>query len=370
MTATASPSSRQNWLSSTLSTNASPTRTLFMMLIVALALLVALPSTAQAQAQAQAGSGSGPGSGKKSCKPVDIKTTITVEEIFDVDVRNTSFKAILNLNFRWRLPPNAPDLLKVNEVYQSSDISSEIWQPIYTMRGSRAAPVVDYSYFYMTRNRYGVRQDRILTDIIITDEFRDFPFGRIPLEIQLETLTNIAYKSDIKLCRSYSLSLAEANPLVVGPWQLAGAGTSTATEVALTIRQYLRHTPVFIIFKIIIPILVLTLISAITNINVGRSTDAARWTVVQVTIILVLITLRFALDNVLPEESYLTTADKMFAMALIAVFFAIISSICLHVLVDNVTRWKERQIKAAYRLLLVVFYGGLALLFTVWGGWL
>ena len=238
------------------------------------------------------------------------------------------------------------------------------------MRGSRAAPVVDYSYFYMTRNRYGVRQDRILTDIIITDEFRDFPFGRIPLEIQLETLTNIAYKSDIKLCRSYSLSLAEANPLVVGPWQLAGAGTSTATEVALTIRQYLRHTPVFIIFKIIIPILVLTLISAITNINVGRSTDAARWTVVQVTIILVLITLRFALDSVLPEESYLTTADKMFAMALIAVFFAIISSICLHVLVDNVTRWKERQIKAAYRLLLVVFYGGLALLFTVWGGWL
>ena len=202
------------------------------------------------------------------------------------------------------------------------------------------------------------------------DEFRDFPFGRIPLEIQLETLTNIAYKSDIKLCRSYSLSLAETNPLVVGPWQLADAGTSTATEVALTIRQYLRHTPVFILFKIIIPILVLTLISAITNINVGRSTDAARWTVVQVTIILVLITLRFALDSVLPEESYLTTADKMFAMALIAVFFAIISSICLHVLVDNVTRWEERRIKAVYRLLLVAFYLGLALLFTVWSGWL
>ena len=84
------------------------------------------------------------------------------------------------------------------------------------MRGSRAAPVVDYSYFYMTRNRYGVRQDRILTDIIMMDEFRDFPFGRIPLEIQLETPTNIAYKSDIKLCRSYSLSLAETNPLVWG----------------------------------------------------------------------------------------------------------------------------------------------------------
>ena len=126
----------------------------------------------------------------------------------------------------------------------------------------------------------------------------------------------------------------------------------------------------FILFKIIIPILVLTLISAITNINVGRSTDAARWTVVQVTIILVLITLRFALDSVLPEESYLTTADKMFAMALIAVFFAIISSICLHVLVDNVTRWEERRIKAVYRLLLVAFYLGLALLFTVWSGWL
>ena len=138
----------------------------------------------------------------------------------------------------------------------------------------------------------------------------------------------------------------------------------------MTIRQYLRHTPVFILFKIIIPILVLTLISAITNINVGRSTDAARWTVVQVTIILVLITLRFALDSVLPEESYLTTADKMFAMALIAVFFAIISSICLHVLVDNVTRWEERRIKAVYRLLLVAFYLGLALLFTVWSGWL
>ena len=90
----------------------------------------------------------------------------------------------------------------------------------------------------------------------------------------------------------------------------------------------------------------------------------------QVTIILVLITLRFALDSVLPEESYLTTADKMFAMALIAVFFAIISSICLHVLVDNVTRWEERRIKAVYRLLLVAFYLGLALLFTVWSGWL
>ena len=366
MTVTAPKSSRLSWLTSTPSANPLRASSLLMMLIVglglALAVFVALPSTALAQKQARPG--------ERSCKPVDIKTTITVEEIFDVDVRNTSFKAILNLNFRWRLPPQAPALLKVHEVYQSSDVSSEIWQPIYTVRASRAAPVVDYSYFYMTRDRYGVRQDRILTDVIMTDEFRDFPFGRIPLEIQLETLTNIAYKSDIKLCRTYSLSLADVDPLVVGPWRLADVGNSTASDVALTMRQYLRHTPVFILFKIIIPILVLTLISVITNLNVGRTNDAARWTVVQVTIILVLITLRFALDNVLPEESYLTTADEMFAMALIAVFFAIISSICLHLLVDNFTRWKERRIKTVYRFGSGVFYLGLALLFSVWCGWL
>ena len=308
------------------------------------------------------------GAGGKTCKPVEIETTVTVEEIFDVDVRNTSFKAILNLNFRWRLPPKARELLKVHEVYQASEISAEIWQPIYTVRASRSAPLVDYSYFYMTRDRYGVRQDRILTDVIMTGEFRDFPFGQIPLEIQLETLTNIAHKSDIKLCRTYSLSLAKVAPLVVGPWQLSDAGSSTASEVSLSIQQHLQHTPVFIFFKIIVPLLVLTFISAMTNINIGRSPDAARWIVVQVTVILVLITLRFALDGVLPEESYLTIADKMFVMALIAVFFAITSSLALHVAIDNFNVSNERRFKVAYRLVVMLFYLFLATAFAGWTG--
>ena len=124
----------------------------------------------------------------------------------------------------------------------------------------------------------------------------------------------------------------------------------------------------FIFFKIIVPLLVLTFISAMTNINIGRSPDAARWIVVQVTVILVLITLRFALDGVLPEESYLTIADKMFVMALIAVFFAITSSLALHVAIDNFNVSNERRFKVAYRLVVMLFYLFLATALAGWTG--
>ncbi len=336
-----------------------PCLTLCFWLFTVIAAPTLLPATALAQGERGNGGG-------KSCKPVDIQTTVTVEEIFDIDVRQTSFKAILNLSFRWRLPPVARDSLKVHEVYQSDAVSPDIWQPIYTVKGSRAAPIVEYSYFYMTRDRYGVRKDRLLADIILTSDFRDFPFGRVPLDIQLETLTNIAQKNNISLCRSYSIEHAPSLPLVVGPWSIVGEGSSDLSSGAISIRHELRHTPVFIMFKILIPLLVLTAISIITNINIGRAPDAARWTVVQVTLILVMITLRFALDGVLPEQRYLTFVDKLFAMTLISVFFAIISSLMLHVVLDKFPELNPTRVKFNYRLLISAFYGVLALGLFLW----
>ncbi|HAT15688.1 MAG TPA: hypothetical protein DCS91_20850 [Microcoleaceae bacterium UBA11344] len=220
--------------------------------------------------------------------------------------------------------------------------SEKIWEPALTIVNSQSA--AKKGAVELTAQPDGtVNYLELINATVSSDlDLRKFPFDSQTAKVVLESLSSderrIVLKTDSKLT-GYStdsfLSLSE--------WQILGfKSTVTTQKFELENKTYSRYTfelklkrnHEFYIFKVFIPLLLITLLSWATfwfDANAAFSTQMS----VGMTSTLTAITFNFTVANALPRLSYLTLLDAYIFICYIFFFLSIIANVTVHCLLNN-----------------------------------
>lgn len=321
--------------------------------LAVVAIMLTLPSTAFAQQQTLGSSSSTP------CRPIEIQVTPTLERIFDVNLRQSTFKAIFGLQFK--SPTPSQDNVRVGEIYQTEEFHSladQLYQPVYRLLNAHARPDLDYSYAVQSREQGLVLThfDRIIAEAIIEDANRFFPFGKQTLILQIELLNNQFKPERQAGCRLFTITPTDS-PIfsVSGPWRAQDRYDATLVNETLTITAEISATASLSMVKVLVPLLFIIFASMSANLLIGKESDLARWNIAQITLYLVLVSWRFSIDHTLPQTAGITLAGYLFLNAVILVTIATIGNVCFQVLAnangDNIHR-----LKSQYRRIMIAAY--------------
>lgn len=251
----------------------------------------------------------------------------------------------------------------------------KIWEPALTIVNSQSA--AKKSAVELTAQPDGtVNYLELINATVSSDlDLRKFPFDSQTAKVVLESLSSdeqrIVFKTDSKLT-GYStdsfLSLSE--------WQILGFNSTVNTnKFELENKSYSRYTfelklkrnYQFYIFKVFIPLLLITLLSW-ANFWIDANAHFATQMSVGITSTLTAITFNFTVANALPRLSYLTLLDTYIFTCYIFFFLSIMANVTVHFLLNNhknpdFTSGMMRKFRWMFPLAFMLFQGIVMTLF-------
>lgn len=309
-------------------------------------------------------------------KPTEVAVGFYLINLGRINQSDETFDVSGYLSANWQDERLAFDPKVVGDT-EKHENPEQVWEPALTIVNAQSSP--KKTAVSITAQPDGNVDYLELVNTTVSSDLnlRNFPFDSQKAQVVLESLffddKTMVFHNDPKLT-GYSkdsfVSLSE--------WQILDVNTTVAPEkFAPNGKKYSRYTfelklkrnYQFYLFKVFIPLLLITLLSWATfwmDSNAAFSTQMS----VGMTSTLTAITFNFTVANALPRLSYLTLLDAYIFICYIFFFLSIVANVSVHFLLKNYENpdfihRMTRRFRWIFPLAFVIFQGIVMTVFLV-----
>ncbi len=258
--------------------------------------------------------------------PTDVAVALFLNDILALDDVAESVTADLVVLLRWTDPWLAdPDRGSSQSVCQLS--LDTVWTPVVQSRGLRTVETLYEDIMAIDAVGTVTFVRRVIAELSVPLDLRDFPFDRHTLEFAIETVFSSI--DEVRFIALEEMSGVTDRVSLTG-WSLAPPAVSVGTGHAprLQIERPVFRLTVeaqrevqFYVWKVFVPLMLIIFMSwAVFWIDPQQIARIG----LSATAILTLIAYQFAFVDLLPRISYLTRADRFTLGSLVLVFLALV----------------------------------------------
>ncbi len=262
--------------------------------------------------------------------PVKVETTFYLWSLNNIDEKDGTFTAQIYLVTRWhddRLAFSTSTLPEIYTEEAASDKLKEIWWPELDFVNSSTLMIRNKTLVINPDGtvEYSIK---VFGTFFNTMDLRRFPFDEQDYEIHIESFLWNSQTVEFVVANLESVDLANSRIQSLRPISLSGAVKDipfmSEAYSDLGISIHFKRSPNFFNYQILIPMLVVLFITCMmTFMPVGRLGD--RLLLAQGSI-LVLVAMKFMINQDLPTVDYLTFVDYIFFIAYFCCFVMVILS--------------------------------------------
>lgn len=277
----------------------------------------------------------------------DVNVAVVVRNIIAVDEVKENWQVTGLLIAKWSDPSLAYRSRRRGNVYR--DLPANAWKPQLEFANEETPAAFRFVDFYVKPDGTVVYTQRFTATLSTSLDLRRFPFDSqaLPLVVQasgddLDRTTLKPDTADTMLSNRAYVGLAQWTPLSLTAGVGTVAGTaSRANDVEFNLK--VRRSPKSYVFKFIVPLLLLVIISWVTFWLSHEEFKTKDQLGSAVSTLLIIVAFNITASAVLPKTEYITYIDALLFTCFVFVVISIAAIVGIHLVQIN------RSEKAALR---------------------
>lgn len=281
-------------------------------------------------------------------KPVRVSIGLHVSNLANIDQSTESFDVAGYLLYTWRDSRLAyqPQSNKLNTKDSSLD---QIWHPALEMVNTKASATSDINVEILPDGTV-MAQERFIKTLSSALELQKFPFDKQSFDIALESLKY--GKSMIELVAAPTkISIGKDKFVSLSEWKLEEMSYDNGKSFfppekqeysRVTVKINAQRIPGFYIFKVITPLLLITIAS--WSVFWLKPQEFSTQISVAFTNLLTVVALLLVINDKLPRVGYLTFLDGFTMICFVSILFVILELVVTHRLVSHDGQNKAEEV--------------------------
>jgi Neurotransmitter-gated ion-channel ligand binding domain/Neurotransmitter-gated ion-channel transmembrane region len=281
-------------------------------------------------------------------KPVKVSIGLHVSNLVNIDQSTESFDIGGYLMYSWRdarLAYQAPS----NTLNSKDSSLDQIWHPALEMVNAKAAATSDVSVEILPDGTV-LAQERFVRTLSSALVLQKFPFDQQSFDIVVESLKYgksmvalVADPTKISIGKDKFVSLSEWKlGEVVGRNGKSFFPPEKQDYSRVTVEIHAQRIPGFYIFKVIIPLLLITIAS--WSVFWLKPQEFSTQISVAFTNLLTVVALLLVINDKLPRVGYLTFMDGFTMICFVSILIVILELVVTHRLVSHDSQNKAEKI--------------------------
>ena len=284
----------------------------------------------------------------------DVRATLLFNELYDIDLAEGHYKASLEIMMTWadvegeKLSGIGDDVIRGKAL---DEVLEEIWHPEFIVANAEKPRVTRYRTLSAKNGEFELFE-RFDADLSVDAEMRRYPFGNLDLFLELAAFSGNVTKMQW-VAKEILIGHEDAHHQVVkGNWAVSSTNLEATTRKSLNhggkekfsyliSHVNIAHNSSTAIQKVLFPLFSIIVLSLIFNQYLNANAIALRGEPEtspfldvsvggQLTLILTIPALKFALEPDMPATNYLNLADGLFLLATLIVSVNLILSVLSH----------------------------------------
>jgi hypothetical protein len=285
---------------------------------------------------------------RKGEQPVEVKIGLFILDLTEVNTTSQEFTANISLVASWqddRLKFDA----KGNDTYREKKLE-EVWHPKLGFLNQKEITATLPEKVFVTSSGEVIYLQRYIGTFSQQLQLKDFPFDRQQLRLKLISGSYLAQQ--LKLVQDRQLAATEPRHMFSIPdWTVRKISSKLYEEELVKTRPVrsfyeltveVERKPTYYLMNIVVPIVLIVIMSWVVF-WMGAETTEVKYQL-SMTAMLTIIAIRFVVNDLLPDISYLTRMDQFILGSTLLVFFSFLEDFF------TMLFFKERRQEMALRL--------------------